>query len=92
MKLGKCPKGSETTLRKTLTHVEKCTRKKIPELELSRKMPQTLAYLWEVFLELYRGKPFSWIEMKAWVDLNEFPLTQAEIEVVRTLTRITANG
>jgi len=92
VKLNKCPDGSKVSLRKTLTHVEKCTHKKITELELSRNQPQTLAYLWDIFLDLYNGNPFSHVELKAWMEMYDFQLTQLEIEVVKTLTRIVANG
>lgn len=64
----------------------------MPELELSRNQPQTLLYLWDVFLDVYNGEPFSWVEMKAWIELNDFPLNQAEIEVIKTLTRTLVNG
>lgn len=56
-------------------------------------LPDVAAYLWELFLDLHRGRdygasgpnPLSWAGIAAWMDLYDVRLSPWEIDAVKTL-------
>lgn len=88
IELSKCPAGSEAPRRAHLEIVEKAQGFPHAELELSRQRPLELWYLWEVFLELYTGAAFSYLELKAYLDIHQTTLTPDEVGVLKKLTRL----
>lgn len=82
------PKGARTTRRKQLEQVERSTKRKLPELESSRKWDGSLRYVWHWFNELSFSAPLTYSELYHWTILTKRELTPFEVDLLMELNRI----
>lgn len=72
----------------------KSTGKVPPELRLP-PFPDTGAYLWEMYIDLHRGRsrdmagdsPLSWVDIQAWCNLRGKALSSEELDVILEIDR-----
>jgi len=86
------PQSDGQTLLDHLEQVEKATGQRPPEAEC-QEPPIEGEYLWEWFWELNQGRQagisgpasLSWLEIKAWSELNRVQLEQWELQAIRIM-------
>lgn len=81
--LNRIPEGSKSTKRAQLQQVEKSTGRKMPALHM--ELPPAFGYVWITYLEVSRGNPLTYTEIKAWCDLTGNRLTNTELELILRL-------
>lgn len=86
-KLTSCPFGSDIPTIKHLQHVKKVTGKvpsQLAEYEAS-SIPQSLRYIYNLFLDFYNGDKFSYTELQSWQDYLGLNFTYREVELIRQI-------
>ena len=86
------PDQNGTTQREHLEQVERQTGRRPKELD-GPTFPTLMSYVWSAFINLSNTRsigfsgpnPISYIEIKAWKDLTESPLTSFEVEAIKCL-------
>jgi len=78
------PKESKVSRYDTLKQVEKSLGRVPPELENAPKLSDSHIYAWEAFLSL---SDFTWLELKAYMELTNTQLEQWEIKAVMELAK-----
>jgi hypothetical protein len=58
-----------------------------PELAKAEKCPESLAYIWLWFCEMFNGEHLPYTEIQAWSNLTKRSLSAFEVDLLRSLER-----